>query len=144
MKRILFSLLLLFTVVACESEEHKLLKMKGQMEKQVRERATQYYTLEKYKDYKGMSQFVVPEDNFTAGGHTFKDSREYLISVYESGLMAPLESFEILNINADVNQKKAKVTAGIKYKRNMLEENSMDEKEWTYADGNWYFKIPRP
>jgi hypothetical protein len=126
------------TLVACSQSDQEI---KQQMEQQLKERVNKYYTLEKYKDSKGMSNFVYLRKNVQMGGHIFKDSREYFISVYESGLMAPLESFEILDMQIDLPKKRAIVKVGTRNKRGILEATSSGEVVWLYSNGYWYIDI---
>jgi hypothetical protein len=110
-------------------------------EAQLRERVDRYLKLQTFKDYEGMSEFILKEDNVAYGGYTFKDSKEFFFSVFkDSNLILPLEKYEILEINTYDSNRRADVKIGCTHKMGLTSGTGTVVIKWLYLD-DWYIDI---
>lgn len=126
-----FICLLILNIQACSKSR----------EYQLRERVDRFLKLQTFKDYEGMSEFILKEENVTSGGHTFKDSKEFFFSVFgNSNIILPLEKYEILEINIHDSGRTAEVKIGCTLKKGLTSGNSTAITKWIYLD-DWYIDI---
>jgi hypothetical protein len=111
---------------------------KESSETKLRERVDRYLKLQTFKDFEGMSEFILKEENVEFGEHIFKDSKELLFSFRNN--MFPIEKYEILEINIDDSGKRADVKIGCTCKTGATSSTGTFSTKWIYLD-NWYIDI---